>query len=333
MSTVISLGAVRRSVRKRVPKAHVVVERALRDREALCQIRMGLSLITEVYNVAKNTLDHAVRIAENLYFGQDYLDSRLAAYRGQKKVVFLYHGYLQGRPSFERLERMLDSPLFELFPVAGGYQPYSQDLRISAEYERRVVERVLAETDVEEVYVVGHSQGGLIARYMVQELGMPKLKRCVFLSTPHRGTWSGGVGYLHRLATLALKAVPRFPDVRGESALQLLPGSRFLDHLNSLDLPAGVEFTSLYNYMDPFIVPARYGRMPYPRAHNILMMKLGHYHPLYDHQEMEILLRALVLGQGAFADFRNTILGGQEVLEPRPRKTVEGAGVFVTSSD
>lgn len=333
MAKMVSLGTVKKRVHKKVPRARVAVERALRDRQALCKMRMGLSLITEIHNIAKNSLDHAVRIAENFYFGQDYLDSRLAAYRGQKKAVFLYHGFGQGRPSFERFERFLTSPLFDLFPIAGGYSPYSQDIRISAEYELKVIEQVLQKTDIQEVYLLGHSQGGILVRYMMQELQVPKVKRCVFLATPHRGTWSGLVGYLHRPATLALRAVPKLPAVYGESSLQLLPNSKLINRLNSLELPPDVEYTSLYNYLDPFILPARYGRLPYPQAHNILMMKIGHYHPLYDHQDMEIVLRALVLGQSAFANFRQEILGGQEVLDNPGLSQESGAKVFITSSD
>lgn len=333
MSSGVSIKSMRSEIKRRVPRARVVVERALRDREALCQIRMGLSIISEVYNVAKNVLDHAVQIAENFYFGQDYLDSRLASYRGQKKAVFLYHGYAQGRPAFERFERFLLSPLFDLFPVAGGYQPYAQDIRLSAEYEHGIIQRVLAETDVDEVYLVGHSLGGLLVRYMVQELRVPAAKRCVFLATPHRGTWAGAIGYPHRLTSYALGAVPGFDPIAGESALQILPGSRFLNHLNSLPLPEGVEYTSIYNYFDPLLLPARYGRLPYAQAHNILMMKIGHFHSLYDHQEMEIVLRALVLGQTAFSDFRASILGGQEVMQTRDLGGDNGAPVFITSSD
>lgn len=333
MLSLLHPGAAQRAARKRVPKARVVVEQALRDREALSRIRMALSLMSEAHNMAKTSLDHVVRAAEKVYFGQDYLDSRLKAYHGQKRAVFLYHDYFQGRPAFERFERLLDSPLFDLFPIAGGYQPYSQDLRISAEYERRVIDQVLAATDIEEISLVGHSQGGIVARYLLQELAAPKVKRCVFLATPHRGTYSGYIGYPHRLATLALSALPAFPNVSGESALQLLPGSSFLDRLNSLDLPAGVEYTSIYNYLDPLLIPARYGRMPYPQAHNILMMKIGHYHSLYDQQETEIVLRALVLGQSAFADFRNTILGGQELLDATEFGAKATADVFVTAAD
>ncbi len=328
----VSVESLRKNVKGRVPRARVAVEQALRDRQALSQLRMGLSGFNEVYNIAKNGLDHAVRIAENFYFGQDYLDARLKAYRGQKRAVFLYHGYMQGRAAFERFERLLDSAIFDFFPVAGGYQPYAQDIRSSAEYERRVIARVLAETDVEEVLLVGHSMGGLVARSMVQELGVPKLKRCVFLATPHRGTWAGLIGYPHKLVTTALSALPSFPKFKGESALQILPGSAFLDHLNSMPLPPGVEYTSLYYYADPLMLPARYGRLPYPQANNILMMKVGHYHPLYDAQEFEIVLRALVLGQQDPDAFRQTVLGGQQVLDSAGKRKAE-QGVFVTASD
>ena len=328
----MTVEALRKNVKSRVPKARVAVEQALRDRQALSQLRMGLSAMNEAYNLAKNGLDHAVRIAENFYFGQDYLDARLKAYRGQKRAVFLYHGYMQGRPAFERFERLLDSPIFDFFPIAGGFQPYSQDIRISAEYERRVMARVLAETDVEEIDLVGHSLGGMVARTLVQELGVPKLKRCVFLATPHRGTWAGLVGYPHRAVAATLSLLPSLPTISGESALQLLPGSQFIHHINSLPLPKDVEYSSLYYYADPLTLPARYGRLPYPQANNILMMKFGHYHPLYDAQEFEIVLRALVLGQQDPEAFRETVLGGQQVLQSAGSRTSE-TGVFVTASD
>ena len=332
MAAAVSGEALRKNVKGRVPKARVAVEQALRDRQALSQLRMALSGINEAYNIAKNGLDHAVRIAENFYFGQDYLDARLKSYRGQKRAVFLYHDYMQGRAAFERFERLLDSPVFDFFPVAGGYQPYGQDIRSSAEYERRVIARVLAETDVEEVLLVGHSLGGLVVRSMVQALGVPKLKRCVFLATPHRGSWAGLLGYPHKVVATALSLLPSFSRYKGESALQILPGSAFLDHLNSMPLPAGVEYTSLYYYADPLMLPARYGRLPYPQANNILMMKMGHYHPLYDAQEFEIMLRALVLGHDNPQDFRQAVLGGQQVLSSSGKRKNE-AGVFVTAAD
>ncbi|MFC1890134.1 lipase family alpha/beta hydrolase [Thermodesulfobacteriota bacterium] len=262
----------------------------------LTTLRMAVSAFGESYYFTKNFIDHGVGIFEDAVLQKDYLHERLREYRGQKTVAFLYHGYLQGRSAFLRLERILESPLFGIFAYSGDYQPFCQDLRRSAEYERRMVDKVLAEVDAERVIMVGHSQGGLLIRYMLQNLrDIPKVSKVVTLSTPHQGTWAALGGAVTRSITLPGSLIPFFPRIRGESGFQMLPGSAFLKDLNSLPLPEEIDFTSIFSYIDPLVWPSSFAILPYPEAYNVLMKKIGHFQTIYDVQAYEVLLRALHL--------------------------------------
>ncbi len=279
------------------------------QRPMLSNLRMLLSTIGEGYYISKNVVDHAVALSERFVFGEKYLKNRLKAYKGQKRLAFLYHGYFQTRAGFERLEDFLESPLFDVFAISGGYQPYSQDIRRSAEHEARIFEYVLKNTDAEEVYLIGHSQGGLIARYLTQKLGVTqKITKVITLATPHQGTYAGIAGYAHKIGVTALQMVPGFPAIAGESGVQMIPGSKFLRELNALPLPPDITWTSLYSYVDPLVWPASYARMPYSESQNILLKKIGHLAVLYNVQVYELVLRTLLLTKkGERLDFGKLI--------------------------
>ena len=270
------------------------------ERPYMSNLRMLISVLGESYYLTKNVADHAVGFTERIVFGEKYLHSRLKEYKGQKRLAFLYHGYFQARAGYERLERFLESELFNIFAVSGGYQPYSQDIRLSAEHEAKILEYVLSQTDADEVFLIGHSQGGLVIRYMLQKMGMkekfPQISKAVTLHTPHMGTWAATLAFPHKGAISALGAlVPGFPRVRGESGFQMLPGSPFLKDLNAQPLPPSVGWTSIYSYVDPLVWPAKFARMPYPEARNVLLKKVGHVSPLYNIQVYELLLKNLLL--------------------------------------
>jgi len=287
-------------------------------RRTLAGVRMMLSTFGELSNIGTNLLDHALRATERLTFREKYLPNRLERYEGQKRLAVLFHGYFQGRAAFETMERVLSSPIFGIYPVSAGYQPYSQDIRKSAEQERSRIEYILSRTDVEEIIYIGHSQGGLVIRDLVQRQGFTdRLKHCVFLATPHMGTWAAVGGHVHRAATKALGMFSKRLRVEGESGRQMIPGSRFLETLNSMPLPSGASFTNIYNFIDPLVWPARFARLPYQEAHNVLVMKIGHLQTLYDLQELEIILRSILTPDPHEADFRARILCELGLLETR----------------
>ncbi|MBI3071597.1 MAG: hypothetical protein HYY84_05650 [Deltaproteobacteria bacterium] len=274
-------------------------------------IRLG-GAVREAAYIAKNLVDHGVALA--MRFSprhQPYLTRRLRTYRGQRSAVFLFHGYLQWGPTFNRLEKLLDLEPLDLFPVNCDYQPYSQDLRRSADEERSTIDWVLAKTDVREVFLVGHSQGGIIAREIAQrQTPIRGLTRVVTLSSPHQGTYTAHVGNVNWAVTRALRVVPGFPRIDGESGRQINVGSRYLESLNACPLPRDVTFVSIFNHWDPFVTPTKNARMPYPEATNICLDKPGHFHPLYDVDTHALVVRALFgrlrESQGERLDLANT---------------------------
>lgn len=310
--------------------------KAKEARRQLSNIRMVLSMLGEVYYISKNIVDHAVAGSERAIYREKYIPHKLEAYRGQPRVAFLFHGYFQSRSAWERLERFMESELFNIYAIAMSAQPYSQDLRITAEQELKTINYILEHLDAKEIYIIGHSQGGLLARQIVQKLNfVENVKDCITLSTPNQGTIAGHAGGMHKYAVKVLSRLPNFPKIKGESGLQMVPNSDFLNELNSLPLPKGVTFTSIYNYIDPLVWPASYCRIPNPEAYNILMRKIGHLHALYNEQIFEIILKTIFLEpEKGRKKVKSRVLVGREVLE---QKRFEKEGLIyneiVTSSD
>jgi pimeloyl-ACP methyl ester carboxylesterase len=105
------------------------------------------------------------------------------------------------------------------------------------------VDQLVRDHPRERIVLVGHSLGGLIRRYYVQNLdGADRVRRLVTLGTRHRGTAWAYSGYLvgHVL-----------PSLR-----QVVSGSRLLRDLADDRFPDGVRLTSMYSRRDPFCPPS-----------------------------------------------------------------------------
>jgi pimeloyl-ACP methyl ester carboxylesterase len=121
--------------------------------------------------------------------------------------VLLLHGLFDNRAVFAPLRRTLRAHGHE-HVHAVNYNPLSVDVHQAAERFGRQVVLARRAYGGERVTVVGHSLGGLIARYYVQLLGGGEhVHSVVTLGTPHQGTHSA----------LLLRALP--------IARQLLPDS------------------------------------------------------------------------------------------------------------
>ncbi|WP_394615412.1 esterase/lipase family protein [Lentzea sp. JNUCC 0626] len=117
------------------------------------------------------------------------------------------------------------------------------DVRRSAALLGAHIERICEQTGSDQVHVVGHSLGGLIARYYVQRLhGDSRVRTLVTLGTPHSGT-------------LAAYLMPT-PLTR-----QLRPGSELLSELAEPCRPCRTKFVVVWSEMDQIIVPQRNARL------------------------------------------------------------------------
>ncbi len=257
-------------------------------------IMLGFSVLEESYFIAKNFLDGTIHVSERLLYENTYHEQRLSQYKNQRRLVVFVPGYMQSPLSFYRLERHLGLDLFDAFTYIIGGVPYSQDLTLSAQQLGTRLREINRRLNVDEIFLVGHSQGGMIIRTMVQHgmaEGLP-VRKCLFLSAPHQGTWAGLVAFPHQGIRMVAGVIPYVPKVRGESGVQLLPGSDFLRELNSRPLLDDIQFTSVHYALDPMIWPPTHAILPYPEAENHFINKVGHAQPLYCSRAAQIAIRA-----------------------------------------
>ena len=173
--------------------------------------------------------------------------------------VLLVHGLVDNRSVFTVMRRSLRRRGFAQV-CSWNYSPLLADAARGAADLGEHIERVCAQTGHERVHVVGHSLGGLIARYHVQRQGGDRrVASLVTLGTPHQGSiWA------HVLPT---------PLVR-----QLRPGSPLLRELAEPAPRCRTRITAIYSNLDEMVVPTNSGRCDHPDlgARNVLVRGVGH---------------------------------------------------------
>ncbi|WP_374205582.1 esterase/lipase family protein [Streptomyces sioyaensis] len=174
--------------------------------------------------------------------------------------VLLLHGFIDNRSVFVLLRRSLHRHGW-CHVEALNYSPLTCDLRKAAELLGRHVAEVCARTGHRRVDIVGHSLGGLIARYYVQRLGGDAhVRTVVTLGTPHSGT---------RIAPL----MSAHPIVR-----QMRPDSEVIAEL-SLPAPnCRTRFVAFWSEADQVMIPATTARIDHPDviAENVHVAGVGH---------------------------------------------------------
>jgi hypothetical protein len=173
--------------------------------------------------------------------------------------VLLVHGLIDNRSIFAVMRRSLTRRGFASV-CSWNYSPLSSDIARCATDLGAHIERLCEQTGHERVHVVGHSLGGLIARYHVQRQGGDRrVESLVTLGTPHEGS---------RLAHV----VPA-PMIR-----QLRPGSPVLQELAEPAPDCRTRVTAVYSDLDQIVLPTRAGRCDHPdlAARNVLVRGVGH---------------------------------------------------------
>ncbi|MET9950460.1 alpha/beta fold hydrolase [Streptomyces sp. NPDC006339] len=176
------------------------------------------------------------------------------------RPVVLLHGFVDNRSVFVLLRRALARHGRDRVESL-NYSPLTCDLRTAAELLGRRVEELLARTGHAEVDLVGHSLGGLIARYYVQRLGGDaRVRTLVMLGTPHAGTTFVPLADAH-------------PLVR-----QMRPGSPVLRELAGPSSGCRTRFVSFWSDLDQVMVPVETARLDHPDlvVHNVRVSGVGH---------------------------------------------------------
>ncbi|MDX3579396.1 MULTISPECIES: esterase/lipase family protein [unclassified Streptomyces] len=174
--------------------------------------------------------------------------------------VVLLHGFIDNRSVFVLLRRSLAQHGRHRVESL-NYSPLTCDIRTAAELLGRHIEEICERTGSVQVDVVGHSLGGLIARYYVQRLGGDvRVRMLVTLGTPHSGT---------RVAPLA----NAHPIVR-----QMRPGSAVIEELSRPAPGCRTRFVSFWSDLDHLMDPLESACVDHPdlSAQNVRVTGIGH---------------------------------------------------------
>ena len=159
--------------------------------------------------------------------------------------ILLVHGMVDNRSIFTLLRLGLRRRGFGRV-TSMNYSPFTADVRVAAAQLAEEVEALVAETGYERIHVVGHSMGGLIARYYVTRLGGDeRVHTLVTLGTPHQGTYTA-YGWHNQLTR------------------QLRPGSGLMRELDQPVPECRTRFVVYWSDLDQMIFPQRNAALEHP---------------------------------------------------------------------
>jgi pimeloyl-ACP methyl ester carboxylesterase len=173
--------------------------------------------------------------------------------------ILLVHGLVDNRSVFTLLRRTLRRRGFGQV-ITVNYSPFTQDVRTAATRLARLVEQTCEETGYERVHVVGHSLGGVVARYYVQRMGGDtRVHTLCTLGSPHAGTLAA-----HLLPSRLVR--------------QLRPGSELMQELAAPSPGCRTRFVAFWSDLDQLIVPKRSARIEHEdlSVRNVLLRGVGH---------------------------------------------------------
>jgi pimeloyl-ACP methyl ester carboxylesterase len=173
--------------------------------------------------------------------------------------ILLVHGMVDNRSIFTVLRRGLVRRGFGRIDTI-NYSIFTDDIRAAAARLGAEVERIVEETGYERIHVIGHSMGGLIARYYVTRLGGDAhVHTLVTLGTPHQGSY---------LAYVWDNGLTR----------QLRPGSALYDELAQPVKDCQTRFIVYWSDLDQVVLPPRNAALHHDdlNVHNIALHGVGH---------------------------------------------------------
>ena len=173
--------------------------------------------------------------------------------------IILIHGVIDNRSIFTLLRRSLRGRGFGR-TYALNYSPFTDDIADVAERLGVLIEDVCEQTGYERVHIIGHSMGGLVARYYVQRLGGDRHVHTVCtLGTPHGGS-------------IPARFVP-WPVIR-----QMRSDSHIITELAEPAPGCRTRFIAIWSDLDQLVLPQRNARIIHDdlRARNVFIKGIGH---------------------------------------------------------
>ena len=231
----------------------------------------NLAMVTGVYPLGPHALRSLTRRGTSHQFGRVATEWALGwavsaarplgyvapVWRGRRRgprPVVLVHGYAMSRAYFlllaGRLGRTGLGPFY-------GYEYWTLGKVASA--ARRLgeyIEELCRFHRTDEVDLIGHSMGGVVARYYLSlGGGAARVRHLVTLGSPHSGTEVSYFGV-------------------GRPVHELLPGSALLARLDAAGLPASTRALAIWSRADAMVWSERQAHLPGARM--LAFDDLGH---------------------------------------------------------
>lgn len=186
--------------------------------------------------------------------------------QGDRLVIFV-HGFMARGPVFGPMrEEVAHAASVETIDVS--YGPLERFEAVCERVRGLVADRA----DGRPVTLVGHSLGGLVSRWVVQELGVGAVDRLITLASPHAGT-----------RTARLFAGPLIDAIRpGSSVLRRLEASR--------ETLGAVRSTAVVAGRDRMVTPPA-SAASLPGAEVVWLDHLGHNEILFDAHAIDVVKR------------------------------------------
>jgi len=176
---------------------------------------------------------------------------RLATGPADKTPIIFVHGLYHNQTAwylYLRWFRRWGWSHVKAVNMRGKFRSIHEFARVLAEE----VEKVMTESQSDQVDLVGQSMGGLVIRsYLTENSARSKVRRVVTLGSPHGGS---------KLAVLGL----------GQAAKEMIPGSTFLESLNQgVQIPEEGRFYAIYTIVDNMVLPNESTKLTWDGVKNL----------------------------------------------------------------
>ena len=198
-------------------------------------------------------------------------------FSSKKPPILLLYGFFASRRTLSVMERLLRQKGYDVisFNLGGLFGVFfTHSIIRTAKLVDKRVKRILTHHNLQNIHIVAHSKGGLVASWWALRLGGHKYcKNIITMGTPFGGTYYTWLALITPLGLL-------WKDV-----WQMRPRSRFLDALRDSLIPPHLHIHCFYSSNDRItrmnrgIFKPRYGAVE--KVVPVAMHHISHFEYLY----------------------------------------------------
>ncbi|MFI5504686.1 lipase family alpha/beta hydrolase [Corynebacterium kutscheri] len=240
-------------------------------------------------------LPYLARIPTSGIFEDDW---RARPTRSHPYPVILIHGTGVTKSDWKDLGADLRQAGYAVWAPDFGNRS-TQPVAESAAQIAAYIDAVLQVTGAEKVILVGHSQGGVLARFWMHHLGgAQKTHHLVCLAVPNHGTTPGGIISSLTRTAQGGRFIDNIIDTWfGPSGFELLDNSPLIEELNAhAETLNNVYYSCIATKSDVVISPPESCFLAGENVHNIFIQDRHHF-AVVMHEDMpkDARVRALIL--------------------------------------